>query len=228
MTLKTMLFGAASALVLSTGAANAVPATAQTSLNLRSGPGTQFAVVGAIPQGATVDVGGCTGSWCQVNFRGETGYASRSYLAMAGGPAVAVAPGYVYGEPYYDDYYDFGYGYGPSFGFYVSPGRRFHHGWHGGGWDRGHAWNGGGHRWNGANWNGSRPGIAQGPRSFQGGNIGGRASVNAPAGMPSGGGGMRGGAAMGVGAPAGGAAPGGGGHAGGAVGGGGGSAVARH
>jgi hypothetical protein len=49
MTLKTMLFGAASALVLSAGAANAVPATAENSLNVRSGPGTQYEVVGTIP-----------------------------------------------------------------------------------------------------------------------------------------------------------------------------------
>ena len=94
MTLKTILFGAASALVLSAGAANAVPATAETALNVRSGPGTQYQVVGAIPAGATVDVGDCTGSWCRVSFSGGTGFANRSYLAMGGGgAAVAVAPG---------------------------------------------------------------------------------------------------------------------------------------
>ena len=230
MTLKTILFGAASALVLSAGSATAAPATAATSLNVRSGPGTQFEVIGTIPAGATVDVGGCTGSWCEVNFRGGTGFASGSYLAMAGGgAAVAVAPGYVYGEPYYDDYYDYGYGYGPSFGFSVSPGRRFHHG----GWDRGHAWNGGGN-WNRGHWTGGRPGMAQGGRglqggqlgrNLQGGSIGGRASVNAPTGMPSGGS-FRGG---GGGAPMGGAAPAGGGHAGGgAIGGARGGGVGRH
>jgi hypothetical protein len=223
MTLKTILFGAASALVLSAAAANAAPATAEISLNVRSGPGTQFQVIGAIPAGATVDVGGCTGSWCQVSFRGETGYANRSYLAMAGGggAAVAVAPGYAYDEPY-DDYYDSGYGYGPSFGFFVNPGRRFHHGGRG---DHGHAWNGGG------NWNGGRPSFAQGGRgaqgapggrTFQGGNIGGRPSFSAPVGMPSGGGGFRSGGGIGGGARMGGGAPAGGGHIGG------GGAVGRH
>ena len=117
MTFKTILFGAASALVLSAGAANAVPATAENSLNVRSGPGTQYEVVGTIRAGETVDAGNCTGSWCRVSFSGGTGFANRSYLAMGGGgPAVAVAPGYAYSEPYDDDYYDYGYGYGPSVG----------------------------------------------------------------------------------------------------------------
>ena len=93
MTLKTILFGAASALVLSAGAANAVPATAETALNVRSGPGTQYQVVGAIPAGETVDVGDCTGSWCRVSFSGGTGFANRSYLAMGGGGARSLARG---------------------------------------------------------------------------------------------------------------------------------------
>ena len=126
------------ALLLSVGAAAAAPATVSTDLNMRSGPGTQYGVVATIPAGATVDVGGCTGSWCQVNFDGTSGYASASYLS--GGAAatpsvgVAVAPGYVYD----DDYYDYGYTYGPSFGFYAGP--RYRHGWRGhwqqrpGGW----------------------------------------------------------------------------------------------
>ena len=48
MTLKTKLLGAGAALLLSTGAALAVPATAQTDLKVRSGPGTQYPVVGSI------------------------------------------------------------------------------------------------------------------------------------------------------------------------------------
>jgi hypothetical protein len=223
MMLKTTFLAAASALVLSAGVAGAAPATAEISLNVRSGPGTQFQVIGAIPAGATVDVGGCTGSWCQVSFRGETGFANRSSLAAAGGggTAVAAAPGYAYDEPY-DDYYDYGYGYGPSFGFFVNPGRRFHHGGRG---DHGHAWNGGGPRWNGGRpgiMPSGRPGFAQGGRNFQGGNIGGRPSVSAPVGMPSGGGGFRGGGGIGGGARMGGGAPAGGGHIGG------GGAVGRH
>src|SRR5258705_12314521 len=97
MTPKTKLLAAGAALLLSTGAALAVPATAQTDLNVRSGPGPQYPVVGSIQGGETVDVGSCTGSWCQVSFSGGSGFASRNYLAMGGsaGPAAAATP-YVY------------------------------------------------------------------------------------------------------------------------------------
>jgi uncharacterized protein YraI len=254
MTLKTILFGAASALVLSAGAANAVPATAETSLNVRSGPGTQYEVLGTIRAGETVNARDCTGSWCRVSFSGGSGFASRSYLAMGGGgPAVAVAPGVVYDEPY-DDYYDYGYAYGPSVGFgvYASPGYRYRRGWRGG-----RHWQGGGHwagRPGGGNWagrpgggrpgggwagrpGGINPGIAPGtvtPRPGmagvpRGGGMavgGGRPQVSAPAGMG------RGGAIYGGGRPGGGGAAIGGGRVGGggggpAVGAGAGGAVGR-
>ena len=245
MTLKTILFGAASALVLSASAANAVPATAETSLNVRSGPGTEYEVVGTIPDGGTVDVRGCTGGWCRVSFSGGSGYASRNYLAMAGGagPAVGVAvtPGYAYYDgPYYDDYYDYGYGYGPSVGFSVGVGGRFHRGWHGGNWDRGHAWNGGGRNWNGGghNWSG-RPGQnhAGSVASRQGGFAGPPAGWQRP-GTGIGGGGRAGGgmagASVGMRGGSGGAPAGAGGHVGGGAPGGGGAgggfagSIAKH
>ena len=104
--MKSVLFAAASALVLSAGMAAAAPAVVESPLNLRAGPGPQYPVVGSLPGGATVDVAVCTGSWCQVQFGDESGFASRSYLSMAGGagPAfVAAAPGYAYDDgPYYD------------------------------------------------------------------------------------------------------------------------------
>jgi len=221
MTLRTKLLGAGAALLLSTGAALAVPATAQTDLNVRSGPGTQYPVVGSIQGGETVDAGACTGGWCRVSFSGGSGWASRSYLAMGGavapGPAVAVSP-YVYDDDYYDGYgyYDYGYSYGPSFGFYAGP--RFGHRF------RGHS------RWNGGNWAGrpvgtppvvggqNRTGFAGPPANWQrpgtgigagarvgagSGFAGGGARVGASAGF-SGGGGSRGGAAAAPAAPAGG------------------------
>lgn len=148
MTLKTKLLAAGAALLLSTGAALAIPATAQTDLKVRSGPGTQYPVVGSIQAGETVNARGCTGSWCRVSFGGGSGFASRSRLAMGGGarrPAVAVAP-YVYDdEPDYGyGYYDYGYAYGPSAYIYANPRFRHRHGWDG-------------RRWSGGNWAG-RPG----------------------------------------------------------------------
>jgi hypothetical protein len=156
-TLRKTLLASAAALLLTTGAALAVPATAQSDLNVRSGPGPQYPVVGALQGGETVDVGGCTGSWCQVSFSGGTGYANRSYLAMGGeaapGPAVAAVP---YGYDDYDNgYYDDGYAYGPGVGFFIgADGRRHQRGWNGR-----TGWNGGNNGWNGGrgNWAG-RPG----------------------------------------------------------------------
>jgi uncharacterized protein YraI len=211
MTLKTTMLSAVSALVLSAGTASAAPATAESALNMRSGPGTQYQVVDTIPGGATVDVAGCTGSWCQVSFNGESGFASRSYLAMGGevAPSAAiVAPGYAYDDAplYADGYYDDGYAYGPGFGVVVGPRYRFHH--------RGN-WTGGqvGTWQNRPGWNGTRPGTWQG-----GGNRTGNATINrapssvrpqvsAPVGMATGGGAgvFRGGAAAGGGVSAGGA-----------------------
>src|ERR1044072_7502039 len=207
MTLRNKLLGAGAALLLSTGAALAVPATAQNDLNVRSGPGTQYPVVGSIQGGETVDVGGCTGSWCQVSFSGGSGYASRSYLAMGGGapgPAVAAAP-YVYDDGDYGDYYDYGYAYGPLALIYANPRFRHRHGWNGRpGWNGGN-WAGRPGGWTGrpggnppvaggqnrtgfagppANWQRSGAGIGAGGARMGGG--GGQPRV---AGSPAGGGG---------------------------------------
>jgi hypothetical protein len=180
-------------------------------------------VVGTLRDGEGVDVGGCTGSWCQVSFSGGSGYASRNYLAMGGavgpGPAVAATP-YVYDEPDYG-YYDYGYAYGPSFGFYAGP--RYRHGWHGqSGWHgRGHAgnWNGHGHagNWNGRGHAGAAPGsvaprsgFAGPPANWQrpGTGIGAGGRVSAPVA------GTAGGAVRGTAGAAGGAAQAGSGFAG--------------
>jgi uncharacterized protein YraI len=159
MTFKSKLLGAGAALLISTGAALAVPAIAETDLNVRSGPGPEFPVVGAIPAGQTVDVGNCTGSWCRVNFAGGAGFASRSYLQIAGGPGVAVAPGYAYAPRYAyddDDYYAYGYGYGPSVGIYAGSYYGYGYGGRRDGWRGGTAWQGRTGSWQGrsGNWQG--------------------------------------------------------------------------
>ena len=211
MILKSKLLGAGAALLLSTGAALAVPATAQTDLNVRSGPGTQYPVVGSIQSGETVDAGGCTGSWCQVNFNGGAGYASSRYLAIGGGapgPAVAAAP-YVYDEEPDYGYYDDGYAYGPSAYIYANPRFRHRNGWHGRpGWNGGGNWAGRPGGWAGrpggtppvagqpagsgfagppANWQRPGSGIGAGAR------IGGGARVGGGNGFAGGGSGFAGG-----------------------------------
>lgn len=104
------LLVAAAAMIGFTGAAAAYPALVTADLNMRRGPGTGYGVITTIPGGSTVDVGGCTGSWCEVDWRGVSGWASASYLDRAGPSAVYVAPPPVvyrapaytyYGSPYY-------------------------------------------------------------------------------------------------------------------------------
>jgi uncharacterized protein YraI len=116
---------AAGALLVSTGIASA--ATITNDLNLRSGPGTRYGVIDTMPAGAYVNVIGCSGSWCRVNWHGRVGYASASYLGGGGG-YYAAAPVYVAPPPVV------------SFGFGFGTGPRWHHHRHRGrhGWHRGH------------------------------------------------------------------------------------------
>jgi uncharacterized protein YraI len=64
--------------------AAAQTAVVTTDLNMREGPGPNYAVITAMPQGEAVEIEGCleTMSWCQVSWDGETGWAYADYLAM--------------------------------------------------------------------------------------------------------------------------------------------------
>ncbi|PYE85783.1 SH3 domain-containing protein [Pseudoroseicyclus aestuarii] len=85
---------------LLTGSLLAVPALAQTvtsatattDLNIRSGAGVGYDVVGFIPNGETADLMGCTegSTWCEVTYDGTTGWASGGYLSAEaeGSPTV--------------------------------------------------------------------------------------------------------------------------------------------
>lgn len=126
MQLKNLML-AAGLLLGSVTVAAAGPALVTADLNLRSGPGVNYGVVGMLPGGSTVNVVGCRGSWCRV---AGGGYASRSYLDNRGGPVYAAEPVYVgppvYGPPVYvgPPAIGFGFGFGGGWGG--------HHGWRGG------------------------------------------------------------------------------------------------
>jgi uncharacterized protein YraI len=104
-------------------------------VNMRSGPGTNYAHITTIPAGAPVEVFSCP-SWCQVAYAGREGWVSSNYIAAGAGgavygraPAVVYQPAPVvvyerpimppraywrYGRPWWDDRYDAwhdGYGY---------------------------------------------------------------------------------------------------------------------
>jgi hypothetical protein len=88
---RTILIAAAFALLTTTAhaAIYTVPADVSAGrLNIRSGPGTNHALVGAIPAGATIRSDRCVprddgingASWCLVTFNGATGWASSAGL----------------------------------------------------------------------------------------------------------------------------------------------------
>lgn len=85
--MKRIATGIISALVLTTAGsafAQTSGAIAVTDLNIRSGPGPQYTVIGVIPGGETAMVGGCldTSAWCQVTLGETTGWSSSDYLAV--------------------------------------------------------------------------------------------------------------------------------------------------
>jgi uncharacterized protein YraI len=83
-------------------------ALATTPLNIRSGPGPQYSVIGAIPTNAQAAINGCIqGSlWCQVSYNGQQGWAYSQYMtAMVSGRSLVVSdrirelPPVTYAEP---------------------------------------------------------------------------------------------------------------------------------
>ncbi|MEP4030001.1 SH3 domain-containing protein [Roseibium polysiphoniae] len=71
-------------------------ASATTNLNFRAGPGTNYEIIGSIPNGRIVTVFNCTEGygWCDIDYAGQRGWASGKYLAYAGS-------GTYYGQPIY-------------------------------------------------------------------------------------------------------------------------------
>ncbi|MBD8063995.1 SH3 domain-containing protein [Devosia sp. PTR5] len=87
----------AAAVVVFLPAAQAAPGTATNNVNVRSGPGTGYAVVDALRRGDRVDVQRCQGSWCYVVKPGPDGWVSANYLSAGGRPVDADRPGISFG-----------------------------------------------------------------------------------------------------------------------------------
>lgn len=84
----TRKFGLISAVALAAAApslAASAEAVAATDLNIRSGPGPHYEVVGVIGGGEKADVAGCLDEqrWCKVSHEGTVGWSYSDYLAVA-------------------------------------------------------------------------------------------------------------------------------------------------
>lgn len=88
---------AVAAVVVFLPAAQAAPGTVTTNVNVRSGPGTNYAVVDVVRAGTRVDVQRCQGSWCYVSKAGPDGWVSASYLTAGGRPVNPTQPGLSFG-----------------------------------------------------------------------------------------------------------------------------------
>lgn len=88
---------AATAVVVFLPAAQAAPGTITTNVNVRSGPGTNYAVVDTARRGQQVDVQRCEGSWCYITKPGPDGWVSASYLNAGGRPVNPAQPGISFG-----------------------------------------------------------------------------------------------------------------------------------
>jgi uncharacterized protein YraI len=69
----------------------AAAATTTANLNLRTGPGTSFAVLLVIPNGATVNTtGSVQNGYTQLTYNGTTGWSASQYLSITGGETAAI------------------------------------------------------------------------------------------------------------------------------------------
>jgi hypothetical protein len=87
----------ATALVVFLPATQAAPGTLTSNVNVRQGPGTNYAVVDTVRTGQTVDVQQCQGSWCYIQKPGPDGWVSAQYLSANGRPVNPSQPGLSFG-----------------------------------------------------------------------------------------------------------------------------------
>ena len=89
-----MSVGATAAILvgLAASVALAAPATTTANVNMRQGPGTQYAVISTLPAQAGVDVEGCENGWCKVSYSGGSGWVSEPYLQGLSNPPVIAPP----------------------------------------------------------------------------------------------------------------------------------------
>lgn len=83
--LATVIAGAA--MLASAVATLAAPGLITSNVNVRTGPGANYAVVGTLRTGTGVDVTQCTGGWCYVSAGDARGWVSANYVGKPPQPA---------------------------------------------------------------------------------------------------------------------------------------------
>lgn len=85
MTMKSLVSAAAiaAAIAVPGAALAATTAVTTTDLNLRAGPGPNHEILTTMPGNMQIQLMGCVeaGTWCQVDYNGQVGWASANYLA---------------------------------------------------------------------------------------------------------------------------------------------------
>jgi hypothetical protein len=85
--------------LLAAAHAAAEPATVESKLSLRAGPGPAFSAIAVIAPGSKLETEKCTDDWCRVKFGRLVGYASRSLLKIGTDSYASAAPQAVPAEP---------------------------------------------------------------------------------------------------------------------------------
>ena len=104
-----VLFAGIVAVFVVASVAEAATAWTKSPLNLRTGPGTRYAKIIAMPAGARIEAFNCT-NWCEVFYRGYHGRASARYISFSGyraAPPIVVVPPrppvyWPYARPWWD------------------------------------------------------------------------------------------------------------------------------
>ena len=99
LNLVTGIAVACAAVAVFLPAAQAAPGVVTSNVNVRSGPGTNYAAVDTILRGTPVDVQRCDGSWCYVAKSGPDGWISAAYLSAGGRPVNPTQPGLSFDFP---------------------------------------------------------------------------------------------------------------------------------
>ncbi|WP_310877321.1 SH3 domain-containing protein, partial [Priestia megaterium] len=61
-------------------------------LNVRSGAGTNYASIGSVTKGQKLSVVSKSGSWYKINYNGRTGYVSSDYVQASGTTTAPTTP----------------------------------------------------------------------------------------------------------------------------------------